>query len=225
MSAGSAATGESPAVDAARSDERPRVSLLACGALAREVLEVIERRGWKIDVHGISALHHLDPPKIATEADRKLADLTQRYEKVVVVYADCGTGGALDKVLDKYPNAERFPGVHCYQWFVQETPQEIVDHRTGTYFLTDWLIRNWDVAVMKGLGLDRYPQLKDVYFGSLTDVLYLRQTSTPDPDLEARAREIAAYMGLPIEIKDTGVGPLDDLLAPLVEATLEGGTA
>jgi hypothetical protein len=115
------------------------------------------------------------------------------------------------------PNAERFPGVHCYQWFLQESPQDIVDRRTGTYFLTDWLIRNWEVAVIKGLGLDRFPQLKDVYFGSLTDVLYLRQAPEPDPELEEAARAIAEYMGLPLEIKDTGVGPLDALLAPLVE--------
>ncbi len=200
----------------ARPENRPTVSLLTCGALSREVLEVVERRGWDIDIHGVSALHHLDPPKIARDVDRKLADLTQRYDRVVIVYGDCGTGGALDKAIAKYP-AARPAGVHCYQWFLQEDPQDIVDNRTGTYFLTDWLIRNWDLAVIKGLGLDRYPQLKDVYFGSLTDVLYLRQSAEPEAELEATARAIAAYLGLPIEIKDTGVTPLEALLAPLVE--------
>ncbi|MEX0991482.1 MAG: DUF1638 domain-containing protein [Actinomycetota bacterium] len=180
------------------------------------MLEVVERRGWDIDIHGVSALHHLDPPKIARDVDRKLADLTQRYERVVIVYGDCGTGGALDSVIAKYP-AARPAGVHCYQWFLQEDPQDIVDNRTGTYFLTDWLIRNWDLAVMKGLGLDRYPQLKDVYFGNLTDVLYLRQSAEPNAELEAKAREIASYMGLAIEVKDTGVTPLEALLVPLVE--------
>jgi len=169
-----------------------------------------------MEVHGISAFDHLDPPKIAVDVDRKLAELTKRYDKVVVVYGDCGTGGALDKVLEKYP-AVRPAGVHCYQWFLQEEPQDIVDNRTGTYFLTDWLIKNWDIAVIKGLGLDRTPWLKEKYFGNLTDVLYLRQSAKPDPVIEDKAREIAAYMELPIVIKDTGVTPLEALLVPLVE--------
>lgn len=196
--------------------KRLRVALLTCGALAPETLEVVERRGWDIEIHGVSALHHLDPPRIAQDVDRKLAVLTQKFERVVVVYGDCGTGGALDKVLEKYP-AVRPAGVHCYQWFLQEDPQDIVDNRTATYFLTDWLIKNWDIAVMKGLGLDRFPHLKDVYFGSLEEVLYLRQTTKPNPELEQKARDIAEYMGLPIEIKDTGVTPLEALIAPLVE--------
>lgn len=211
-----AAEGTSDQAGDAREETRPKVALLACGALAPEVLEVVERRDWNIEIHGVSALHHLDPPKIAEDVDRKLAVLTQKFDKVVVVYGDCGTGGALDKVLEKYP-AVRPAGVHCYQWFLQEDPQDIVDNRTATYFLTDWLIKNWDIAVMKGLGLDRFPHLKDVYFGSLKEVLYLRQTTKPNPELEQKARDIAEYMGLPIEIKDTGVTPLEALIAPLVE--------
>lgn len=194
-----------------------RVAILACGALAVESAEIIRRRGWDVDLHGVSSFHHMDPPKIVEDVDRKLADLTTRYDNVVVVYGDCGTGGALDKVLAKYP-AARPAGVHCYQWFIEEDPQDIVDNRTGTYFFTDWLVRNWERAVIKGLGLDRFPWLKETYFGSLTDVLYLRQD--PDPALEAKAREIAAYMELPIEIRDTGLGPLEAQIAPLVEGAL-----
>lgn len=194
-----------------------RVAILACGALAVESAEIIRRRGWDVDLHGVSSFHHMDPPKIVEDVDRKLADLTTRYDNVVVVYGDCGTGGALDKVLAKYP-AVRPAGVHCYQWFIEEDPQDIVDNRTGTYFFTDWLVRNWERAVIKGLGLDRFPWLKETYFGSLTDVLYLRQD--PDPALEAKAREIAAYMELPIEIRDTGLGPLEAQIAPLVEGAL-----
>lgn len=200
------------------SDTTPRrVAILACGALAVESAEIIRRRGWDVDLHGVSSFHHMDPPKIVEDVDRKLADLTTRYDNVVVVYGDCGTGGALDKVLAKYP-AARPAGVHCYQWFIEEDPQDIVDNRTGTYFFTDWLVRNWERAVIKGLGLDRFPWLKETYFGSLTDVLYLRQD--PDPALEAKAREIAAYMELPIEIRDTGLGPLEAQIAPLVEGAL-----
>jgi hypothetical protein len=133
-----------------------------------------------------------------------------------VVYGDCGTAGALDDVLAKYPNAVRPEGVHCYQWFVQETPEEIVDTRTRTYFFTDWLVRNWGRAVIKGLGLDRYPWLKDEYFGSLNEVLFLRQDAE-DPRLQTKAEEIAAYLELPLVIKDTGLDPLEQLLTPLME--------
>lgn len=192
----------------------PRTAVLACGALAVETAEIVRRRGWDVDLHGVSSFHHMDPPKIVEDVDRKLADLTGRYDKVVVVYGDCGTGGLLDKVLARYP-AVRPAGVHCYQWFLQEEPEDIVEHRTGTYFFTDWLVRNWERAVIKGLGLDRFPWLKDTYFGNLTDVLYLRQD--PDPELERKAREIADYMGLPIVVRDTGLSPLEAQLAPLID--------
>lgn len=194
--------------------ERKKIALLACGALAIETAEIARKRGWEADLHGISSFHHMEPPKIVEDVDRKLAELTNRYERVVVVYGDCGTGGQLDKVIAKYA-AARPAGVHCYQWFVEESPESIVEDRIGTYFFTDWLVRNWERAVIKGLGLDRFPWLKDTYFGSLTDVLYLRQD--PDPALEERAREIAEYMGLPIAIRDTGLGPLEDQLVPLME--------
>ena len=194
--------------------ERPSIALLACGALAIETAQIARNRGWDADLHGISSFHHMDPPKIVVDVDRKLAELTQRYDRVVVVYGDCGTGGALDKVIAKYP-AARPAGVHCYQWFLEEDAQDIVDNRTGTYYFTDWLVRNLERAVIRGLGLDRFPWLKDTYFGSLTDVLYLRQD--PDPALEEKAREIAAYMDLPIEIRDTGLSPLERQLVPLME--------
>jgi len=107
--------------------------------------------------------------------------------------------------------------VHCYQWFAGGDFARIAEERPGTYFLTDWLVRSWDTAVVRGLGLDRWPWLKETYFGSMTHVLYLRQD--PDPALERKASEIAAYLGLPIEIRETGLEPLEALLEPLMEET------
>jgi hypothetical protein len=199
-----------------RRETKPRFALLACGALAKETAAVAKRNHWDADIHGVSSFDHMDPPKIARDVDGKLASLAGEYERVVVVYGDCGTAGALDDVLAKYPNAVRPEGVHCYQWFVQETPEEIVDTRTRTYFFTDWLVRNWGRAVIKGLGLDRYPWLKDEYFGSLNEVLFLRQDAE-DPRLQTKAEEIAAYLELPLVIKDTGLDPLEQLLTPLME--------
>ena len=197
-----------------------RVAVLACGALARETAKIVRGKGWAVDVHGVSAFHHLASPRIVEDVDRKLAGLTGRYDRILVIYGDCGTGGRLDEVLSRYP-AVRPAGVHCYQWFLQESAQDIVDRRTGTYFFTDWLVRNWDRAVVGGLGLDRYPWLKKVYFQSLTGLLFLRQE--PDPALEEKAREIAGYLDLPLEIMDTGLGPLEALLEQLMaKADVDG---
>ena len=192
------------------------VAFLACGALAGETAEVVRRNGWRADVHGVSSFLHLEPERIGPAVDAKLAELTGRYKRVIVVYGDCGTGGRLDAVLERYP-AVRPAGVHCYQWFAAEAFEAIAGERPGTYFLTDWLVRSWERAVIGGLGLARFPWLKETYFGHMTHVLFLRQDA--DPALEAKAREIAGYLGLPLEVRDTGVEPLEALLAPLMEET------
>jgi hypothetical protein len=148
------------------------VAFLACGALARETGELVRRNGWRADVHGISARLHLEPLKIVPAVDAKLAELTERYERVIVVYGDCGTGGRLDDVIARYP-AARPAGVHCYQWFAGDEWREISED-ISVYFLTDWLVRSWEAAVIKGLGLDRFPWLRDTYFEHITKVVSTR---------------------------------------------------
>lgn len=193
------------------------VAFLACGALARETGELVRRNGWRADVHGISARLHLEPLKIGPAVDAKLAELTQRYERVIVVYGDCGTGGRLDDVIARYP-AARPAGVHCYQWFAGDDWPRISED-ISLYFLTDWLVRSWETAVIKGLGLDRYPWLRETYFEHITKVVFLRQDPDADGSLERRAREIAAYLQAPLEIRGTGLGPLEALLRPLMEGS------
>ena len=193
------------------------VAFLACGALARETGELVRRNGWRADVHGISARLHLEPLKIGPAVDAKLAELTQRYERVIVVYGDCGTGGRLDDVIARYP-AARPAGVHCYQWFAGDEWREISED-ISLYFLTDWLVRSWETAVIKGLGLDRYPWLRETYFEHITKVVFLRQDPDADGSLERKAREIAAYLQAPLEIRGTGLGPLEALLRPLMEGS------
>ena len=199
-----------------------RIAFLACGALARETQQLIAINGWDADVHGVSAVHHLMPPRIVEDVDRKLGDLTQRYDKVIVVYGDCGTGGRLDEVLAKYGSAVRPAGVHCYQWFAEDDFEEISED-IGVYFLTDWLVRAWESAVIRGLGLDRFPWLKDTYFEHLSRIIFFRQDPDEDRALENKAREIAAFVGKPLEIRDTGLSPLQSLLAPLFDMQLDGG--
>ena len=193
-----------------------RTALVICGALGREVKEMSDRREWDVDIHGLSALLHLYPNRIVTELRDKLHELKPRYEKLVVVYGDCGTAGRLDPVLDELGVA-RVAGPHCYEMFAgEELFLKISDERPGTYFLTDWLVRNFDRAVKRGLGLDRYPDLKPLYFGNYEAILYLRQV--PNAKLAEKAEAIAGYLELPLEIRDVGLGELETRLAALVES-------
>jgi hypothetical protein len=191
------------------------VALLICGALGKEVKTMVDEHGWNVDIYGVPAMHHFYPKKIVEAVDRKLDDLSTRYRQVVVVYGDCGTAGALEPVLERHA-AVRVRGPHCYEMFAGADFERITEERPATFFLTDWLVRNFERAVIRGLGLDRYPDLKPVYFQNYTDLLYLAQFT--DPRLTEKAREIATYLGLPLEVRQVGFGELETRLAQLVEA-------
>jgi len=191
------------------------MALLICGALGKEVKAIVDGHGWEVDVYGVPAMHHFYPKKIVEAVDRRLAELAPRYGQVVVVYGDCGTAGALEPVLARYGSVQ-LRGPHCYEMFAGADFDRIVDERPATFFLTDWLVRNFERAVVRGLGIDRYPELKAVYFRNYTDLLYLAQF--PDERLLGRAREIAEYLGLPLEVRPTGLGALETRIAELVEA-------
>ncbi|HEV3102952.1 MAG TPA: DUF1638 domain-containing protein [Candidatus Dormibacteraeota bacterium] len=191
-------------------------ALVICGALGREVKEIVRRRDWDVDIYGLSAYLHLYPSRIVDELHEKLRELRPRYEKLVVVYGDCGTTGKLEPILEEF-GASRLRGPHCYEVFAGgERFAEIAEQTPATFFLTDWLVRNFDRAVIKGLGLDRYPELKAMLFGNYEAVLFLRQV--PNPRLAEKANDIARYLGLPLAIEDVGLGELEDRLAELVSA-------
>jgi hypothetical protein len=191
-----------------------KTAFVICGALGAEVKDIVDRRGWDVDIHGLSAMLHLYPKRIVEELGVKLRELRPRYEKLVVVYGDCGTSGRLEPLLDEM-GAARVRGPHCYEMLAGEDLfQQVSDDKPGTFFLTDWLVRNFDRAVIRGLGLDRDPELKSMVFGNYEALLYLRQV--PNPRLAIKAQEIAAYLGLPLEIVDVGLGELEERLAELV---------
>jgi hypothetical protein len=191
-------------------------AFVICGALGKEVKDIVDRRGWDVDIYGVSALLHLYPNRIVDELRQKLHALRPRYQQLVVVYGDCGMTGKLEPVLDEV-GAARVRGPHCYEMLAgEELFARVSDERPGTFFLTDWLVRNFDRAVIRGLGLDRHPELNQMLFGNYEAVLYLRQV--PNPRLGMKAESIASYLGLPLEIRDVGLGELEDRLAELVTA-------
>ena len=191
-------------------------AFVICGALGAEVKDIVDRRGWDVDIYGVSAMLHLYPTRIVEELTEKLRALRPRYERLVVVYGDCGTNGRLDPVLAEV-GAARVRGPHCYEMLAgADLFHQVSEEKPGTFFLTDWLVRNFDRAVVRGLGLDRDPDLKSMLFGNYEAVMYLRQV--PIPRLATKAGEIAAYLGLPLEIVDVGLGELETRLAELVEA-------
>lgn len=199
--------------------EHPDVLVLACGAIAREVLAVIELNGWThVDVRCLPAKLHSTPEKIAGAVDAKLTELKGRYESVFVAYADCGTGGALDIVLNQH-NVERLPGAHCYGFLAgNDAWGAMQEEELGTYYLTDFLARHFESLVVRPFKLDTHPELLPLMFGNYTRLIYLSQTD--NDDLRERARAAAAFLGLAYEERRTGYGELQPSLVQFVNVAV-----
>ena len=194
-----------------------RVALIACGALAQPAAEIAARRGWPVDVHPLPPLLHNQPQLIAGEVRSLAESLLADGVRVAVGYADCGTYGALDRVCADLGLA-RLPGLHCYDLFAgPERLAAFFEEQPGTYVLTDFLVRSFARTVVRELGLDRWPELREDYFGSYTRVVWLAQE--PDDELRRAAAEAAATLGLPLTVVETGHGGLEAALAGLVAAT------
>ena len=188
-----------------------RILLLACGALAREILDLKNRNGWDhMDLTCLPAILHVHPEKITQAVEDVIAKHREQYDQVFVVYADCGTGGLLQQACDRL-GVEMVKGPHCYSFFEgNEAFAAKGEDETTAFYLTDFLARQFDAFVWKPLGLDRHPQLRDMYFGNYTKLVY--QAQTDDPALTARAQECAERMGLDFERRLTGYGDLETTL-------------
>lgn len=182
-----------------------RVLVIACGALAREMVDVVRGNGldW-VDVECLPASLHNTPKKITAAVADRLDRAGHKYNKVFVGYADCGTGGELDRLLEER-GVERLPGAHCYEFFAgSDLFASLHDADPATFYLTDFLAKHFDRLVWDGLGLDRWPQLRDDYFGNYRRLVYLSQTQSPD--LVEKARSAAERLGLEFEHKHVGYG-------------------
>ncbi len=189
-------------------EDNPRVLVIACGALARELVDVIKGNGlsW-VDVECLPAKLHNTPDQITAAVERKLDAAVGRYQNVFVGYADCGTGGMLDAMLARR-GVDRLPGAHCYEFFAGAGLfARLHDAEPGTFYLTDFLTKHFDRLVWEGLGLDRWPQLRDQYFGNYRRLIYLSQIE--NADLVARAREAADRLGLEFAHQVVGYGDFE----------------
>ena len=190
-----------------------RVLVIACGALAREILALQRGPLAHIDVTCLPAKLHNRPERIPGEMRRKIRENRARYDEILCLYADCGTGGELDRVLAQ-EGVTRIAGAHCYEFFAGASDfAAMMEEEPGTFFLTDFLVRHFDRLVIEGLGLDRFPQLRDDYFRNYRRLVYLAQFE--DADLTARAQIAAERLGLAFERRLTGLGGLKKFLAPL----------
>ncbi len=186
-----------------------QILLIACGALAREILAVKEANDWShMDLKCLPAILHNSPKDITAAVEEAVVKHRDNYEKLFVVYADCGTGGLLEAACDRL-GVEMVAGPHCYSFFEGNDAFAARDEITA-FYLTDFLVRQFDAFVTKPLGLDRHPQLRDMYFEHYEKVVY--QAQTKDPALEEKAKKCAEALGLPYEYRFTGYGDLTTAL-------------
>ena len=194
-----------------------RILVIACGALAREVLAL---KLDAIDVACLPAQLHNHPKRIPDAMRAKIRANRESYDEILCLYGDCGTGGELDRVLAE-EGVRRIEGAHCYAFYAgEEAFSALAEEEPGTFYLTDFLVRHFDALVIRGLGLDRFPELRDDYFGNYRRVVHLAQFE--DPDMETKAKAAAERLGLAYERRFTG---LDGIRSFLEGATQKKGAS
>ena len=186
-----------------------RLLLIACGALAREILAVIKTNAWDhIDIQCLPAIYHNHPEKIVPAIRKTINGNIDKYSNIFVVYADCGTGGQLKKLCDEM-GIKMINGPHCYSFFEGNEVFQKRDELTS-FYLTDFLVRQFDSFFWRPMGLDKHPELRDVYFSNYTTLVY--QAQIKDKKLQSIARDCARRMGLAYEYRFTGYGDLETAL-------------
>lgn len=191
-----------------------RVLLIACGALAREILDLKAVNGWDhLDLTCLPAKLHLYPDKITEAVREAVAKHRSSYDQIFVVYADCGTGGLLETACDEL-GVKMIAGPHCYSFFEgNDRFAQIAEDEFTAFYLTDFLVRQFDAFVWKPMGLYKHPELRDMLFGNYTKLVY--QAQTDDSDLTAKAMQYAEKLGLSFERRYTGYGDLARALSSL----------
>ncbi|SPJ23712.1 DUF1638 domain-containing protein [Palleronia abyssalis] len=198
--------------DGLRPDGAGRVLVLACGALAREITALIRLNDLDhVDLACLPAILHNRPERIAPALREAILRHRADYETILIGYGDCGTGGDIDRLCAEF-GVQRLPGAHCYAFFTGVGSFEAAaEDEITAFYLTDFLARQFDAFVTRPLGLDRHPELREMYFGNYDRLVYLAQTD--DPELTRRAEAAASSLGLRFERRFTGFGDLETVLA------------
>ena len=189
-----------------------RLLVIGCGALAEELSALKKANQWTaVDIKCLDAALHNRPERIADRLEVALAQQHAHYDNIFIAYADCGTGGAVDRVADQF-NAQRLPGAHCYEFYATSPVfAALAEAEPGTFYLTDFLVRHFERLVIQEMKLDKHPGLEEMMFGHYRKVVYLAQIE--DSQLRVEAERAAARLKLPLEVVTTGYG----LLASKVE--------
>ena len=189
-----------------------RLLVIGCGALAEELSALKKANQWTaVDIKCLDAALHNRPERIADRLEVALAQQHAHYDNIFIAYADCGTGGAVDRVADQF-NAQRLPGAHCYEFYATSPVfAALAEAEPGPFYLTDFLVRHFERLVIQEMKLDKQPELEEMMFGQYRKVVYLAQIE--DSQLRVEAERAAARLKLPLEVVTTGYG----LLASKVE--------
>ena len=185
--------------------DTPSTLVICCGAIASEIVTIIRGNGWDhMKVECLPAKLHNEPDALPEGVRAKVRAGRARGEEVIVLYSDCGTGGGMASMLQE-EGVENIGGSHCYEVFTGSEPfKQLIEDEPGSFFVTDFLARHFEKLVFKGLGLDRFPKLRDVYFGNYRRMVYLVQRKNAEN--LARAEAAAASVGLELEVRHTGYG-------------------
>ncbi len=194
------------------------ILIIACGALAHEITALKRLNGWDhIDLQCLRADLHNHPQKITGAVKEQIDKARNNYDRIYIGYADCGTGGLLDALLES-EQIERLPGAHCYEFFATSRVfNELSDAELGTLYLTDYLTRHFDRIIIKGFGLDRHPDIQTMMFANYKKLVYLSQVR--DDALVEQARKAADRLGLEFEHRHTGYGDLESSLTSIATQT------
>ena len=187
------------------------ILIIGCGAIAHEINEIIKLNNWNnVNLQCLNADLHNTPKKLPTKIKEAIESNLKEYSKIFLAYADCGTGGLIDSMLKNY-DIERLEGAHCYEFYAgSRLFKDLSDREIGTFYLTDFLVKNFKRLIIDGLGISKHPSLKDEYFKNYKNIVYLAQKH--DNDLELKAKDCANYLNLEYSVHYTGLGNFEDQL-------------
>ena len=154
--------------------------LIICGALGREVTDIVNKYGWDAEIIGVPAIDHVFPERIAPHVEQRILALREQYDRLIVVYGDCGSMGALDNMLNRYEDIERIAGPHCYEMYGGDLFNDLLAEEPGTYILTDFMVRTFQGLIIKSMGLHRFPELREIYFRNYKRIVYKAQGDDPE---------------------------------------------